>query len=192
MVITGKTSMVLMLADPVAHIRGTLVINKSFDDLGLDAAIVPIHVRPSDLASVLEAVRGMRNVVGMGITVPHKIAVIPHLDQIREVARRTGAVNFVRCGEDRRMTGTNTTVRASLPALPPMASPGARHRRGRGWHAPSPSPWLKLAWARWFLRTEVLTGRWLWPQTSRPPFRPAKRGSARLMRLTRQPEWIRL
>jgi hypothetical protein len=35
------------------------------------------------------------NVVGRGITVPNKIAVIPHLDEVIEVAGRTGAVNFV-------------------------------------------------------------------------------------------------
>lgn len=106
--ITGKTAMVLMLADPVEHIRGTLVINGSFDALGLDAVIVPIHVRPPDLGSVVKAVRSMRNVAGLGITVPHKIAVIEHLDEVTDVARRLGAVNFVRRNADGSLTGTNT------------------------------------------------------------------------------------
>jgi shikimate dehydrogenase len=108
MEITGKTAMLLMLADPVEHIRGSLVINGSFDKLGVDAAIVPLHVKPADLGVVVQSVRSMRNVVGLGMTVPHKIAVIPHLDEVTDVARRLGAVNFIRCNADRTLTGTNT------------------------------------------------------------------------------------
>ncbi|WP_142781831.1 shikimate dehydrogenase [Agrobacterium sp. T29] len=106
--ITGKTAMLLMLADPVDHIRGTVLINESFDALGLDAAIVPIHLRPDDLAACLTGIRLMRNVAGLGITIPHKIAVLPLLDEIEPVARRIGAVNFVRRHADGTLSGTNT------------------------------------------------------------------------------------
>lgn len=35
MQITGKTSILLMLADPVSHIRGTVLINDALAGLGL-------------------------------------------------------------------------------------------------------------------------------------------------------------
>lgn len=108
MPITGKTAIVLMLADPVEHIRGTLLINDRFAALGLDAVIAPIHVRPADLAPCLDAVRRMNNVRGLGITIPHKIAAVPLMDDLSPSAQRLGAVNFVRRNPDGTLTGTNT------------------------------------------------------------------------------------
>ncbi len=106
--ITGKTAMLLMLADPVSHIRGTVLINDSFAALGLDAAIVPIHVRPANFDAVLRAVRLMENVAGLGITIPHKVATCALVDDLTPMARRMGATNFVRRNPDGSLTGTNT------------------------------------------------------------------------------------
>lgn len=108
MQITGKTSIVLMLAHPVDHIRGTILINDSFKALGLDAVIVPIHVLPEHLGQYLDTVRLMQNVRGLGITIPHKIAALPLMDDLTPEARRLGAVNFVRRNADGSLTGTNT------------------------------------------------------------------------------------
>ena len=86
--VTGKTAVLLMLADPVSHIRGTSLINDSFAALGLDAVIVPLHVAPADLDGVLRAVRLMHNVAGLGITIPHKVAACPLIDGLTPVAAR--------------------------------------------------------------------------------------------------------
>lgn len=108
MQITGKTAIVLMFADPVNHIRGTVLINDQFAALGLDAVIAPIHVQPRNLSQCLDAVRLMHNVRGLGITIPHKIAVVPLMDELSHSARRLGAVNFIRRNPDGTLTGTNT------------------------------------------------------------------------------------
>ena len=108
MQITGKTAIVLMFADPVDHIRGTALINDQFAALSLDAVIAPIHVHPGDLAQCLDAVRLMHNVRGLGITIPHKIAAVPLMDELSHSARRLGAVNFIRRNPDGTLTGTNT------------------------------------------------------------------------------------
>ena len=105
--ITGKTAIVLMLADPVAHIRGTELINRSLAELGLDAVVAPLHVKAQDLALCLNAVRRMHNVVGLGITIPHKIGILPLLDSRTETAVRLGAANWVRRNPDGTLTGHN-------------------------------------------------------------------------------------
>lgn len=115
--ITGQTAILLMLADPVAHIRGSALINARFAELGLDAAIVPLQVAPADLGRMIDAVRHMRNVAGLGITIPHKIAVIANLDDVTLAAKRAGAVNFVRRDADGRLTGTNTDGAGFLAGL---------------------------------------------------------------------------
>lgn len=108
MQITGKTAIVLMLADPVDHIRGTLLINDQFAALSLDAVIAPIHVHLGDLAQCLDAIRLMHNVRGLGISIPHKIAAVPFMDELSPSARRLGAVNFIRRNPEGTLAGTNT------------------------------------------------------------------------------------
>lgn len=105
--ISGKTKIVFILGDPVAHIRGTAFLNAHFAQLGLDAAASPLHVSPADLGTVVAAMRKLRNVAGFGVTIPHKIEVLKHLDGTTERAAQVGAVNFVRRAADGRLTGDN-------------------------------------------------------------------------------------
>lgn len=105
--ITGKTKVFLLLADPVAHVVGTAVINAHFERAGIDFAASPAHVTPADLPTMLAAARVMRNLVGLGITIPHKIAILPLLDEVLPRGRAVGAVNFVRRAPDGRLVGDN-------------------------------------------------------------------------------------
>ena len=105
--ITGKTKIMFILGDPVAHIRGTAFFNAHFSEGGFDAAAAPMHVAPADLASVIATIRKLRNVAGFGVTIPHKIEVLRHLDGMTERAAQVGAVNFVRRAADGGLTGDN-------------------------------------------------------------------------------------
>ena len=105
--ITGKTKIMFILGDPVAHIRGTALLNEHFSRIGLDAAASPLHVAPADLGTIVGAIRKMRNVAGFGVTLPHKIEVLRHLDATTERAAQVGAVNFVRRAADGGLTGDN-------------------------------------------------------------------------------------
>jgi shikimate dehydrogenase len=105
--ITGKTKMMFILGDPVAHIRGTAFFNGHFSERGLDAAAVPLHVASADLASAIATIRKLRNVAGFGVTIPHKIEVLKHLDGMTERAAQVGAANFVRRAADGGLTGDN-------------------------------------------------------------------------------------
>jgi len=105
--ITGRTKIFFLLADPVGHVVGTAVLNAHFERAGIDFAASPVHVRPDDLATVLAAARVTRNLAGLGITIPHKIAILPLLDEVTDRGRRVGAVNFVRRDPDGRLVGDN-------------------------------------------------------------------------------------
>jgi shikimate dehydrogenase len=105
--ITGKTKIMFMLGDPVAHIVGSALFNDHFRTHGIDAAVSPLHVAPGDLAQVVGTIRLLRNVAGFGVTIPHKIAVLPLLDHRSVRAEHVGAVNFVRREADGRLTGDN-------------------------------------------------------------------------------------
>jgi len=105
--ITGRTRIMLMLADPVAQVQGSHRLNERFAAEGLDIAVSPLHVASGDLALVVDALRRMRNVIGFGVTIPHKIDIVRLLDAVTDRAHQIGAVNFVRRGDDGRLTGDN-------------------------------------------------------------------------------------
>lgn len=107
MEISGKTRIMFILADPVAHIRGSVVLTRELRALGHDIAISPLHVGPVDLEGAVRAIRSFQNVVGFGVTIPHKIAVCPFIDELLPQAKLVGSVNFVRRDPDGRLIGDN-------------------------------------------------------------------------------------
>jgi shikimate dehydrogenase len=105
MEISGKTRIMFILADPVAHIRGSVVLTRELRAMGHDIAISPLQVKPADLAQTVAAVRNFHNVAGFGVTIPHKIAVAGLIDELLPQAKLVGSVNFVRRNPDGRLIG---------------------------------------------------------------------------------------
>ena len=115
--ITGLTRIMFILADPVFHVRGSAMFNAHFESVGIDAACIPLHVVPADLASTVSSIRSMQNVAGFGVTIPHKVVVMPLLDDISEWAQRIKAVNFVRRTADGRLIGDNLDAAGFIAGL---------------------------------------------------------------------------
>jgi shikimate dehydrogenase len=107
MQITGATRLMHILADPVDHIQVTAVLNGRFKEWQVDVSVTALHVAGADLSSVTCALRVMRNLVGCGVTIPHKIAVMPLLDECSGRAKLIGAVNWLRRETDGRLIGDN-------------------------------------------------------------------------------------
>ena len=105
--ITGKTRIMFILADAVDHIVGSDVLNQSFEEQDLDIAVSPLSIAPDDLEQSVATISRFANVIGFGVTIPHKIAIIRHLDGLTDAARAIGAVNFVRRDADGRLVGHN-------------------------------------------------------------------------------------
>ncbi|HZX92972.1 MAG TPA: shikimate dehydrogenase [Myxococcales bacterium] len=103
----------LLLGDPVAHSRSPAIHARAFELLGVDAVYAPSRV-----VDVPAAMRGLRalSVTGANVTIPHKQAVIGHLDHLDESARRIGAVNCI-LNRDGALRGYNTDREGLLRAL---------------------------------------------------------------------------
>lgn len=135
MEITGQTKVMFVLAHPIGHVRATAILNAHFRSIGKNIVAAPLHVAPEDLEMVVGTIRTMRNVIGFGTTIPHKIAVIQHLDEVTDNAGSVGAVNFTRRDEDGRLIGHNTDglgFVAGLQGAVSIRRAGAG-RRGRRW-----------------------------------------------------------
>ena len=104
--ISGKTRLVALIGHPVGHSLSPAMHNASFAAEGLDFVYVALDVEPED---VPEAVRGAAalGLRGFNVTMPHKRAVFPLMDELDESARVSGAVNTVVI-EGQKLSGHNT------------------------------------------------------------------------------------
>jgi shikimate dehydrogenase len=60
--------------DPIAQARLPEVFNSLFHERGVDAVMVPLHVKAEDLETSLDGLRTIGNFAGLIVTVPHKPA----------------------------------------------------------------------------------------------------------------------
>ncbi|MGC2063067.1 MAG: shikimate dehydrogenase [Thermodesulfovibrionales bacterium] len=115
MIITGRTRTIGIFGYPVEHTLSPAMHNTAFEHLGLDYCYLPFLVRPDALQHAVEAIRAL-SLVGVNITVPHKEAVIPFLDEVSSEAAFIGAVNTL-VNKDGRLTGYNTDGRGFMLSL---------------------------------------------------------------------------
>jgi shikimate dehydrogenase len=104
--ISGKTRLLALIGHPVSHSLSPAMHNASFVADGLDFVYVCLDVDPDELSA---AVRGLKasKLRGFNVTMPHKRAMIPLVDELDEEARISGAVNTVVI-EDSGLRGFNT------------------------------------------------------------------------------------
>lgn len=81
----------VVIGDPVSHSRSPGMQNMAFEKAGLGRPYGRIHVKKEEMADFI-ALAGKR-FSGVNITVPHKDAVIPFLDEIDPAAQRCRSVN---------------------------------------------------------------------------------------------------
>ena len=112
---SGRTRVVGIIGDPVAHSLSPAMHNAAFAALGLDWVYVPFPVAAADVRDAVRAVRAL-GLAGVNVTVPHKESVVRYLDALSPLARRVGAVNTIvnRAG---RLYGDNTDVPGFVNAL---------------------------------------------------------------------------
>lgn len=103
--IGGATRIMGMIGDPIAQARTPGAINPIFAAKGADIACVPLHVPKAALAKVWSGLRAIPNLVGFGVTLPHKQLALELCDSLDPLAARVGAVNVVRREADGHLRG---------------------------------------------------------------------------------------
>jgi len=96
--ITGKTKITGLIGDPVEHTLSPHMHNAGFSYFHLDYVYVPFRVRKENLGSAVKGALNL-NIMGLNVTIPHKINVMKYLDDLDETARLIGAVNTINFGE---------------------------------------------------------------------------------------------
>ncbi len=98
----------VLIGTPIAHSLSPAMHNAAFAQLGIAASY---GLRETDAAGLAAAVAALRapEWFGANVTIPHKEAVIPLLDEIAPLAARAGAVNTI-VKRGGRLRGENTDV----------------------------------------------------------------------------------
>ncbi len=113
--ITGETKLYGIIGNPVAHTMSPLMHNAAFRAMGLNCIYVPFQVAEAELGYAIKGMRAM-NIKGLNVTMPHKLAVIPLLDNLDPLAEKIGAVNTV-VNNSGILTGYNTDAAGFIKAL---------------------------------------------------------------------------
>ena len=95
-----------LIGNPVEHSRSPKMQNAAFAALGMDHVYELWHTEDHEVAARVASIRN-DDIAGANVTVPHKQAVMEHLDEISETARRIGAVNTI-IPDGNRLVGDNT------------------------------------------------------------------------------------
>ena len=102
-----------------------IMIEAAYRHLGLAWRYINAEVQPEGLAAAIAGARAM-GWRGFNLSMPHKVAVIEHLDGLGESARLINAVNcVVRRGE--KLIGENTDGKGFLASLTPIRDPHGAH-----------------------------------------------------------------
>lgn len=112
---------------PIAHSRSPLIHGSWIEEHGLDGSYERIEVAPAALPGFVSRLRA-GDFAGGNVTVPHKEAVLPLLDEASPAARAMGAANTL-WFENGRLCGDNTDSAGFLGHLDATA-PGWDARVG--------------------------------------------------------------
>jgi shikimate dehydrogenase len=100
------TTMYGVFGDPIRHSRSPLMLNRAFQETGLNAAYAAFHIKPGELKAAIQGIRAL-GFGGVNVTIPHKVEVMDYMDEIDDGARIIGAVNTV-VNKDGKLIGYNT------------------------------------------------------------------------------------
>ncbi|MCD6358682.1 MAG: shikimate dehydrogenase [Dehalococcoidia bacterium] len=106
---------VRLLGYPLGHSISPSFQQAAFDYCGLNVRYSLCEVESPKLAEVVGKLR-LPSSLGANVTVPHKEAVIPFIDELDGLASRIGAVNTI-VHRDNKLVGYNTDASGFLRAL---------------------------------------------------------------------------
>ncbi len=92
MLANAKTKVCGIIGNPVAHSMSPVMHNTAFKKLGLNYVYLAFPV-----TQVQDALTGMKalGMRGFSVTIPHKVEVMPYLDEVDPIAQKIGAVNTI-------------------------------------------------------------------------------------------------
>ena len=99
-----------VIGDPIAHSKSPLIHRFWLEAAGIAGDYRKVQVAPSNLADYFSRVRDDPAWRGCNVTVPHKLAVLDHVEDRGDLRTTIGAANTVLRADDGALMATNTDV----------------------------------------------------------------------------------
>ena len=117
---TAKTKLLGLFANPADHSKSPSIFNHAFDKYNLDYTYLSFNIPEGKIEEAISAMRvlGMK---GANISMPHKTAVIPYLDEVSSEAFFCNAVNTV-SNDGGVLKGYNTDIYGAVKAIECMGA----------------------------------------------------------------------
>lgn len=109
---------------PLGHSFSRAFFTEKFQREHIDAEYVNFEIPSADMLPGI--VQTNPNLCGLNVTLPHKEAVIPMLDELSDEAKEIGAVNVIRV-RDGRLKGFNSDIIGFMDSIRPLLKPWHRH-----------------------------------------------------------------
>ena len=113
MKINAKTNVCAIIGNPVEHSLSPTLHNEAFRQEGLNLCYTAFCVK--DLEAAIKGARAL-GILGLSVTIPHKVEVLNYLDEVDETAGRIGSVNTV-IQKDGKLLGYNSDGMGAFRAL---------------------------------------------------------------------------
>jgi shikimate dehydrogenase len=94
--VTGRTSVLVLVGDPIHAAKSPQLFNPLFATKGRDAICIPMQVPADGLTAFVAGMRRVANLDGLLVTMPHKTRMAELVDELHPSAGAVGAVNIVR------------------------------------------------------------------------------------------------
>jgi shikimate dehydrogenase len=102
----SNTIMYGVFGDPIRHSKSPIMLNRAFEEAGINAAYAAFHIGPGQLKDAISGIRALQ-FRGVNVTIPYKVEVMDYIDEVDEGARIVGAVNTI-VNDNGRLIGHNT------------------------------------------------------------------------------------
>ena len=98
----------LVIGNPVEHSLSPRLHNYWFKENNIDAVYEKKQVKETDIEGIISEIRNGK-IEGINVTVPFKKSVIPFLDELDNLAKKTQSVNTI-YKDKNKIIGTNTDI----------------------------------------------------------------------------------
>ena len=112
----GNTRVCGLIGNPVKHTLSPLIHNTLAQMLGINLVYVPFEVKEENVGDAIRGADAL-DVLGLNVTIPHKSAVIPYLEDIDPLAKGIGAVNTLVRTKTGGFKGYNTDMTGLYRAM---------------------------------------------------------------------------
>lgn len=110
----SNTPLFAVIGDPIEHSVSPLLHKTLYETDGINADYTSLHITDDTLRDFTDIAR--KKLCGFNVTIPHKSAIIPYLDEVDETARMMNSVNTVKVING-RLHGYNTDILGVIATL---------------------------------------------------------------------------